>query len=284
MKQRPGRPPVQPFFLAATRGPRFCLYHAPASGHPCLGGLVYVAPFAEEMNRSRRMAALQAAALAEAGFGVLLIDLFGCGDSAGDSADADWTLWQSDVLLATRWLKARLQAPIGLWGLRLGALLALDMAHAHPDEISRLLLWSPVLDGKSFMTQFLRLRLAAELTGAREHGAATSGVKDLRAQLQAGRTLEIAGYDISPALCAAIDALHASALPPSIPLHWLEVVRDASASPSPSIAAVLEHWGRPRTPWHAVVGPHFWATPEVTLCPPLIEATCALALETAHAR
>jgi len=33
------------------------------------------------MNKSRRMAALQARVFAAMGFGVLQIDLFGCGDS-----------------------------------------------------------------------------------------------------------------------------------------------------------------------------------------------------------
>ena len=78
----PGHAPADAFFLDTADGPRFCLYHAPVG--ECRGALVYIHPFAEEMNRSRRMAALQARALTAQGFGVLLLDLHGCGDSGGD--------------------------------------------------------------------------------------------------------------------------------------------------------------------------------------------------------
>jgi alpha/beta superfamily hydrolase len=40
------------------------------------------------MNKARRMAALQARALAALGYGVLLLDLHGCGDSSGDFGDS----------------------------------------------------------------------------------------------------------------------------------------------------------------------------------------------------
>ena len=57
------------FFLPvanAQNSQRFCLFH-PAQGG-VRGGLLYLHPFAEEMNKARRMAALQARLLAENGF------------------------------------------------------------------------------------------------------------------------------------------------------------------------------------------------------------------------
>ena len=79
------------FFLPATPGHRFCIYHRPAEGGAG-GGIVYAHPFGEEMNKARRMAALQSRRLAAAGYAVLQIDLFGCGDSSGDFADARWAI------------------------------------------------------------------------------------------------------------------------------------------------------------------------------------------------
>jgi len=76
------------------------------------------------MNKARRMAALQSRRLAAAGYSVLQIDLFGCGDSSGDFADARWEIWKQDLRLALGWLKPRVAGPLGLWGLRLGATLA----------------------------------------------------------------------------------------------------------------------------------------------------------------
>jgi len=58
--------------------------------------VVFAQPFVEEMNKSRRMAALQARALAGQGWAVLLPDLLGCGDSPGDKGDARWTAWVDD--------------------------------------------------------------------------------------------------------------------------------------------------------------------------------------------
>ena len=95
------------FYLPATTGQRFCLFHQPDGRRAWRGAVVYVHPFAEEMNRSRRMAALQARALAAAGFAVLQIDLHGCGDSSGDFGDASWEGWIEDVRLAAAWLRER---------------------------------------------------------------------------------------------------------------------------------------------------------------------------------
>jgi len=274
--------PPLPFYLPAAHGARLCIYHAPAPGQRCLGGLVYVAPFAEEMNRSRRMAALQAQALAQAGVGVLLIDLYGCGDSAGELAEASWAMWRDDVSLAIDWLRQRTGAPVGLWGLRLGALLALEVARRRATELALLLLWNPVVDAQAYMTQFLRLQLAAGLGNAGPQAA--SSVAALRAQLQQGQLLEVGGYELNGALVASIDDLRADAPPPpELPLHWLELVRDPALPLPPGCARLAQAWSvRPET----VAGPAFWSTPEVTTCAALIEASCTrvrAALEHAHA-
>ena len=123
-------PRVEPFFFDADPGTRFSLYHAPASSVPPRGAILYVHPFAEELNRTRRMACLQARRFAALGFAVLQIDLFGCGDSCGDFNAARWDLWKRDLATAHHWLAERSSSagPIYLWGLRLGGLLALDFS------------------------------------------------------------------------------------------------------------------------------------------------------------
>ena len=67
---------LEAFFLPVTGGRLFCLLHRPAGETAIKGAVLYVHPFAEEMNRSRRMAALQAKAMASAGYMVLQVDLF----------------------------------------------------------------------------------------------------------------------------------------------------------------------------------------------------------------
>ncbi|HEY9550049.1 MAG TPA: hypothetical protein VIR45_11165, partial [Kiloniellaceae bacterium] len=86
--------------LDGPAGPLFAVHHAAAPASRQGLGLVYLPPFAEEMNRSRRMAALQARRLAALGVDDLLLDPFGTGDSAGDFGDARWEIWREDARTA----------------------------------------------------------------------------------------------------------------------------------------------------------------------------------------
>jgi exosortase A-associated hydrolase 2 len=276
---------TEPFFLGSGADRRFCLFHRPAG--TCRGAVLYVPPFAEELNRTRRMAALGARRLAAHGVGVLQIDLLGTGDSAGDFADARWDLWKQDLDTGAAWLRARVDAPLTLWGLRLGALLALDFAldHARTTDVplAPMLLWQPVAAGSTYLTQFLRLRTANAMLG--EDAAAQSGTKALRAALQAGETLEIAGYDLTPALALAIDALPApDAMIPPVPAHWFEVLGAPGQAPGPAAARVKAAWEARGTQLHVhtVTGAPFWATTAISTCPALLDATVDATLERAH--
>ena len=267
--------PFEAFFLSAGGGERFCVFY-PASGAP-LGSVLYLHPFAEEMNKSRRMAALQAREFAARGYNVLQIDLFGCGDSSGDFGDARWDVWNDDVALAADWLARHAEGPMHLWGLRLGALLALEHSRQASQSLAGLLLWQPVASGAQFLTQFLRLRLSSEmLSGA----AAGKGTEELRAQLAAGRPLEIAGYELAPELAFAIERLDlASLAPQNVPARWFEV--NAEGKPTPVLRRAAQAWSAAgvEVDLQAVRGEPFWSSVEISECPELVAATSdALAL------
>ncbi len=275
MTQLPGQRSAEPFFLEGEAGQRFCLFHPPA-GANCRGAVLYVHPFAEEMNKSRRMAALQARELATLGYGVLQVDLYGCGDSSGDFGDARWDIWKRDLALAHFWLSGRLGMPVHLWGLRLGALLALDYAAGATEPVASMALWQPVLSGKVFMTQFLRLRVANAMLG--DDKEAGSGTAALRAKLAAGEALEIAGYTLAPEMAAAIDALDLAKMAPALPVHWFEVVPAPDRPLPPGAARVTAAWaeGGVALHTHVLACPPFWSTQEVTECPALLQATSTL--------
>ena len=61
-------PRVEPFFFDAEPGTRFSLYHAPNPQVAPRGAVLYVHPYAEELSRTRRMAAQQSRAFAELGY------------------------------------------------------------------------------------------------------------------------------------------------------------------------------------------------------------------------
>ncbi|WP_229505778.1 hydrolase 1, exosortase A system-associated [Massilia genomosp. 1] len=281
MTAHPKPPGAEPFFLQTGLGQRFCLFHPPA-GARCRGAVLYVHPFGDEMNKARRMAAVQARALAAQGYGVLQLDLAGCGDSGGEFAEARWDTWKGDLAAGCAWLSARLDAPLTLWGLRLGALLALDYAHEARHPIARLVLWQPVQNGATFLTQFLRLLTANAMLAegdASKPAAKSGGTAALRATLLGGEMLEVAGYEIAPALAAAIDSRDAGKLAPlGCPVHWLETSASAERPLTPAVTRLADAWREAGVDLHLqqVTCTPFWSTQEIAESPELLAATSAL--------
>lgn len=261
---------LEPFFLESPRGPLFCLHLSPARAEPG-PAVLYLHPFAEEMHKSRRMAALQARAFASRGASVLMLDLAGCGDSWGDFGDATWSRWRDDARLAGQWLRERAGRPLSLWGLRTGALLAADLARELPD-LERLILWQPISSGEQFLTQFLRIKLASEMLADVQGGA---GVKRLRQQLEAGEGVEVGGNMLSPAMARELASLKLADLPPSRPVLWLEVGAQAGEIAAPASQRVLDAWGEQGASvrYRCVAGDPFWTTQYIIECPALIQAT-----------
>jgi uncharacterized protein len=277
------------FFLPiddGRHGQRLCLFH-PAQGEATRGSIVYIHPFAEEMNKSRRMAALQARALAQAGFAVLQIDLLGCGDSSGDFGDATWHDWVGDVVQGCHWLRSRNQShaataadqanapPLWLWGLRAGCLLAVDAAR-QLSKPCNFLFWQPPSAGKQLLQQFLRLKVAGDMLGGQAKGV----MEDLRQQLAGGTSVEIAGYMLSAGLTAGLEQALLS--PPTdqnqaLRLEWLEVSTREDASLSPVSTKTIAQWQQAgyAARSHIVNGPSFWQTTEIEDAPALLAATVA---------
>jgi exosortase A-associated hydrolase 2 len=276
------------FFLPADDGQRFCIYH-PAQVKPgslSRGDVVYVHPFAEEMNKSRRMAAMQARALAHAGFDVLQIDLLGCGDSSGDFGDATWEAWVQDVVRACHWLRARAegrpqhtpQPPLWLWGLRAGCLLAVQAAQSL-QQPSNFLFWAPTPAGKPLLQQFLRLKAAQDMAS----GNAKAVMEGLRTDITQGRPVEIAGYLLDANLATGIE--QAILTPPgtgpaNCRVEWFELSTRDDASLTPVVGQSIAQWQQAGYTVHSHIatGPSFWQTSEIEDVPALIEATTAAIL------
>ncbi|MDI4631685.1 hydrolase 2, exosortase A system-associated [Pelomonas sp. V22] len=270
---------VEAFFLEAPDGgQRYCLFHSSTAAPRAL--LLYIPPFAEELNKTRRMAALQSRALAEAGIAVLQIDLKGCGDSSGDFGDASWQAWLDDITLARQWLQARHPGlPLWLWGLRAGCLLASAAAQAQPGVAGQLW-WQPPASGKLLAQQWLRLKAAGEMLGGGAN-AAKGAMDQLRQQLAAGEAVEIAGYTCAASLILGLEAATLQAPGPQA-LIWLELSRDAEAPAlTPVATKQIDAWRAAGTPLtaEAVSGPAFWATTEIEEAPLLLQATRRLLLE-----
>jgi len=272
----------KPYFLDV--GPRrlFVIRYDPPDVAQPRGAVAVMAPFGEEMNRSRRMMTLQAEALARCGQTVFVFDYSGTGDSSGEFADARLAHWIADSQALFASIARTIPGPLAVLCIRLAAPLACALLRGRELPLSRLIFWQPVVSGQIFLTQFLRIRLAADL----EAGAGRETTKDLRDRIAAGETLEIAGYEVPAELASAIDTLTLAdrAPPSSLPVNWFEIVAPDRFAAGPD--AVLAPASRPVVAaWRdagvqlttaCVPGEPFWATQEIAIAPALIAATTRL--------
>lgn len=232
--------------------------------------ILYLHPFAEELNKTRHIVAEQIRLLAAAGYSVLQIDLKGCGDSSHDFGDADWADWLDDVRQGVEWLRQRSNAPLWLWGLRAGALLAVEAGRGFALNCSYLL-WQPFTHGGVALQQFLRLGVAAEWLG--NGGKRTLG--EFKDRLMAGKPVEIAGYTVAPGLAHGL--LEARLAPPASAMtcHWIDVSGAENPQISPVASALIDEWQQAGVSiTHSIVsGPAFWQTAEIAPVPTLLAAT-----------
>lgn len=259
-----------PFFL--DDGPRrlFAVHHAPGSA----GHVLCALPFNEEMNRCRSMVTLQARALAKLGLGTLVVDPFGTGDSQGEHGDARWSAWADGLRRAVQWLDEKPGGCKAILGIRLGAILAAEVHRDLARPQIALALWQPVTNGKAHLTQFLRVRIAAQMD---RPNAVKETTAAMRERFAANESVEVAGYEIHPELAAAIDAATLAGATPAAGARvlWLESSNAEEAKIAPASEPVLEEWRRHGVAVDAEVfaGPAFWQLHERTVAPAAIDAT-----------
>ena len=270
----PPKPTFEPLFLDSPSGRLFAVHFPPAVAERAQA-VLHLPAFAEEMNKSRRMVAECARAMAANGTGVLVLDPYGTGDSEGDFGDASWEKWLEDVDAAVAWLQSAGYASVLLWGLRAGCLLALDSASRWRAglPLSGLLLWQPTTSGDLFLTQFLRLRVAA----ANFQGGEKMSVDDLKRQLANGDAVEVAGYALRGCLTTPLSAVSALQRPPpgGLSVCWLEV--NAKGVMTPASERVVTAWREQgiEVDTGVVAGEPFWSTQEIATAPALIAASLA---------
>jgi len=239
--------------------------------------IIYLPPFAEEMNRCRSIVATQARWFAQQGLACTVLDYYGSGESQGELENATLAIWHENMGHAIQSAKERSDTPIYLWGFRLGALLAVDYASRQPDMAAKLLLWQPVTSGKSFLTQMLRQRAASLM----QTGQVAETTAQMRTQLAVGDTIEVAGYRLGGVLSTAIDQLEmAEANVSSHDIFWLEHCVDGSNNPGSKSLRVIEQLrsGGAQVSTSVFTGDPIWQLNKRGICDDLIAKTRALDL------
>lgn len=266
--------PANPFFLQCEAGDIFCIYYPPNNRREKNEDVLLIPPFAEEMNKSRKMFAMQARLLNSLGYGVLIVDLYGTGDSHGNFREASWEIWCANISSAIKWLNNHGADSISLLGLRFGALLAMAQIRQTTTKIKRIILWQAVVNGKNMITQFLRLRVAASMMSAAKSKESTTMLRQLSKENQ---SIEVAGYELSSRLISDLDSIELSSLveTDSPPIYWFELVPDKDRQHSPISQKIIEHWRSLKISVHPtlIVGEFFWSSLEITYSQNLLQAT-----------
>lgn len=266
--------PVRGDFIPGPSGALAVVSFRPPGDAAPAFAVLHLPAFAEEMNKSRRMVAQQAREFVSMGGAACVLDLRGTGDSAGESGDATWQGWLDDAATAWTWMRAEVgpHVPLLLWGSRLGALLVVEAVRSGALAPAAILLWQPVAEGRRLVDGFLR---AARLATGNGHDEGPSQAT-LRACLERGQPVEVAGYELAPELVRGIDAAGvAPERAPGCPVIWREVVAVGPPEPAPWARAAADAWsanGR-GADLAAVAGPSFWASAEIEEAPALIAST-----------
>lgn len=192
-----------PLFIPSAGQQLFAMLHEPVAAPR--GWFVFCHPFAEEKLWAHRVFVSFARTLADRGFAVLRFDMTGHGDSTGDFKDANVDVYLSDIgaVVAEATRRYPMAARRGLLGLRLGATLAVLAAERDAD-FSELVLWDPIVDGAKYAQEILLTNLATQMA---THGKVVHERAELIAAMQTGATVNIDGYEMSPAMYTGIAAL-----------------------------------------------------------------------------
>ncbi len=171
----------RPFYLENSGRKLYAVLHIPDKRVGA--AVVFCHPFAEEKRCSHLAFVHAARKLCQEGFHCLRFDMTGYGDSEGDFVDATVATWLSDVNAAVQYIASNVpDARIGLLGLRLGGTLA-ALAAERRSDIEFLVLWEPIVSGKTFVSMNIRRSLMRKMLTQGKDFQATqqnqAGVSDL---------------------------------------------------------------------------------------------------------
>lgn len=245
--------------------------------------VVFIPPFAEEMNRSRKMMTMLLKRFAANADGYIF-DFSGTGDSQGDFGEQSWQGWSRDLSDFVKGMvhKSQYQS-LQIITLRTGSLVLSEASRLPGFEtisplVKAIHMWNPVLNPTQYFNQFLRIQLAAEMM--KEDGQKRTA-KDLVAELQEKGELEIAGYMINATLyqqfVSSEPALSDNLSGCALRIYDL----NAQGAVTPAIQMGMKKHFPTHENMHqvGVQGDQFWSTQEISVSEALINTTAINMME-----
>ncbi len=232
--------------------------------------VILVPPFAEEMNRSKRMFVLCAQKLSEIGLNVICFDYAGTGDSEGEWGDFSYADWYQNFLDVYNYSQTKGFQSVDIISLRFGSLLSADAIVNECIAINNCIFWDPVEKGESFIRQLIRTKIAAEMSLAENKSEKYNYLNELD---QHGY-IEIAGYKLTEELIESIKSLKLSdyleELTKMSVVHWMQLGLNL-AKPRCLNENILQTLS-----FKSVEDIRFWMQQEVTISQDLIDETCRI--------
>ena len=265
-------------FLPSSQNSQIFLAHySPADNNLAAErkAVIFVPPFAEEMNRSRRMYVLCARLLAGIGIDCVCFDYAGTGDSEGKWGSFSIVDWQENLKDVYQSVCQTGISDISLIGVRFAALQIAHTLAAAELKINKCVLWDPIESGETYMRQLIRMKIAAAMA---EESKKIS-TKDVLAEVEEQGSIEIGGYLLTDTMINTINELSLSGtidkLIAATDLHWMtlsRVNREGAATTPACVPKDLVD----KLSMHLIRDTKFWMQQEVTISPLLLRSTCNL--------
>ncbi|MDW3095259.1 MAG: hypothetical protein R8G33_06290 [Gammaproteobacteria bacterium] len=233
-------------------------------------------PFAEEMNRSKRMYVLCARLLADAGIHSICFDFAGTGDSSGEWGEFNYDAWKNNLLDIYK-LSEKFASKISLVCLRDSALISLNLIEQSDIQINKCVLWDPVDNGEALVRQLIRMKIAAAMAGDLKKIT----TKEVLEEIEGSGFLEVGGYHISSELLNTIKSKNINdyiqAVLSLTDLHWMTTGKSINGTktqlPICLSKSKLDEHLLAKLSLHAVNDVKFWMQQEVTISPILLRET-----------
>ncbi len=161
-----------PFYWTSRGESLFGWWHTNRDRHQIEQAVVIAAPLGYEQVHAHRSLRHLADALAHSGIPTLRFDWHGTGDSTGLDEDPDrWTVWSDNLRDAVELVKRQFGVRrVSVVGLRLGATLA--AASLTSNQIEHLVLWAPVVNGKTYVREMTAIDRTSEIAPQNRPGEA----------------------------------------------------------------------------------------------------------------
>jgi len=243
---------VEPAFCGADSARMYVARHPGTK--PSGTTLVFCPPLHQEMVNTYGRLARWSKQLATRGYSVLRYHPLGTGESDGTHADVTLESLVNDAVTAQRLAREQIGGRrLGYFGLRVGATVSILAAAAEPADF--VVLWSPLTNLRHYFRELLR----SQVTSDAIHRSRMRSTEQMIADLEAGRNIDVWGYELSAGLYRQMKAMQALPdTPPARQVLWLaRPTEEAGAAP------VVKRWQGlgSEVDFRVLPEPVFWENP-----------------------